>query len=374
MRSLNDMIALDDFSDAADRVLPRLVRDYINGGVEDEHALKRNLSAFAEALLIPRYLVHASKPCTQVQLWNQTYAWPFGIAPMGLQGFARPGMELMLARAAHDAKIPFVLSGAGTSTVEQVAEIAGPCTWFQLYVARDRNVSADLVRRASDAGIQVLVLTVDAPVHSKRERDWRNGFGPAPRLGLHIILDMLLHVRWLVRQLHHGLPTFANWAPYAPSQNRAVVNRFFTQQIPFTQTWDDVRWLRDLWPGKLVIKGILHPDDAIHAFECQADGIIVSNHGGRVLDAAPSALHQLSLIRQEVGPEPVLMLDGGIRRGSDVLKACQAGANFVWMGRPALHAAAAFGLPGAYRVIAILEEEIRLCMAQCGWQNMLGTP
>ncbi len=374
MPSLHHMHALYDFAHAADQVLPKLVRDYINGGVEDEQALARNLDAFAETLLLPRYLMDVVEPNIQVQLWGQSYARPFGIAPMGLQGFARPNMETMLAQAAHDAQIPFVLSGAGTCTVEQIAETAAPYSWFQLYIARDRNVSRDLMRRADKAGIKVLILTVDAPVHSKRERDWRNGFGPNPKLGMRIIIDMLLHTRWLIRQLIHGLPVFANWAPYAPTQKRRDINHFFTQQIPFSQTWEDVRWLRDQWPGQLVLKGILHPSDVIKSLECQVDGIIVSNHGGRVLDAAPSALHQLKLIRNELGPEPVLMLDSGLRRGSDVLKAYQAGANFVWIGRPALHATAAFGLPGAQKLIDILEEEIRLCMAQCGWQTISGTP
>lgn len=351
----------------AQRRLPRLVFDYIDGGAEDETGLARNREAFQDMQLLPRYLVDVSQRDQSTPLLGRRYAAPFGLGPTGLAGFARPGADLMLADAAVAANIPFVLSGAGTASIEAVAQRAPQHAWYQLYVSRNAPITADLVRRARDAGIKTLMLTVDVPVHGKRERDIHNGFVPPVKPTAAALLNMLAHPGWLMDVLRHGLPRFENWAPYAGAGASArAVGEFFASQIPFTQTWRDLDTLRQQWPGKLVIKGILHPADALRALESGADGIVVSNHGGRQLDSAPSSLAVFPAIRAAVGERLALMLDGGVRRGSDIVKAKALGADFVWVGRAPLYGVAAGGLAGAQRAIDILQEEIDLTMAQIG--------
>ncbi|MDE2000161.1 MAG: alpha-hydroxy-acid oxidizing protein, partial [Burkholderiales bacterium] len=244
---------------------------------------------------------------------------------------------------------------------------------FQLYVSRDARVTESLLRRATEVGVRNLVFTVDVPVHSNRERDVRNGFVPPVKPTLSAIANALCHPLWLARFVRHGLPRFENWAPYAPAGASAKqIADLFTSQIPFTQTWQDLARIRELWPGKLIVKGILHEADAKLAAEAGVDGIWVSNHGGRVLDSAPAALTQLPLIRQAVGADIKLMVDGGVRRGSDIVKAMSLGADFVFAGRPMMYGVAAAGQAGVERALAILAHELSLTVAQLGgWETTM---
>jgi L-lactate dehydrogenase (cytochrome)/(S)-mandelate dehydrogenase len=273
----------------------------------------------------------------------------------------------MLARAASHAGIPFVLSGAGTASIEAAAHVAPEHTWFQLYVSREQRITEDLVRRARDAGIHQLVVTVDVPVHSNRERDVRNGFVPPVKPTLSAVGNALLHPAWLMQMLRHGLPRFESWAPYAaPGASAKQIADLFTSQIPFTQTWRDLARLRAIWPGALIVKGVLHAADAQRAVAAGVDGIWISNHGGRVLDCAPSAMTMLPLIRQAVGPDVAVMVDGGVRRGSDVIKALALGADFVFAGRPMMYGVAAAGQAGADKALSILQREMQLTVCQLG--------
>ncbi len=353
--------------EAARGYLPRLVFDYIDGGVDDETCLRRNRDAFEHVTLLPDYLVDVSQLSLHRTLLGRRYNMPLGMAPTGLASFARHGADLMLARAANHAGVPFVLSGAGTASIEAAAQAAPEQTWFQLYVSREQRITEDLVRRAHDAGMQHLVVTVDVPVHSNRERDVRNGFVPPVKPGLSVIGNALLHPAWLMQMLRHGLPRFESWAPYAaPGASAKQIADLFTSQIPFTQTWRDLARLRAIWPGHLIVKGILHPADAQRAIEAGADGVWVSNHGGRVLDCAPSALTMLPLIRQAVGPDVAVMVDGGVRRGSDVIKALALGADFVFAGRPMMYGVAAAGQRGVEKALSILQREMQLTVYQLG--------
>lgn len=373
MTNLNRCHSIEDLRRAAQRYLPRLVWDYIEGGVEDETCLARNRQAWDAVTLVPRYLVDVSGVSLKRTLWGQEYALPVGIAPTGLAGFARHGADVMLAQAAQQAQVPFVLSGAGTASTEAVMRVAPQSTWFQLYVSRDARVTESLLRRAIEVGVQNLVFTVDVPVHSNRERDARNGFVPPVKPTLSAIANALCHPLWLARFVRHGLPRFENWAPYAPAGASAKqIADLFTSQIPFTQTWQDLGRIRELWPGKLIVKGILHEADAKLAAEAGVDGIWVSNHGGRVLDSAPAALTQLPLIRQAVGADIKLMVDGGVRRGSDIVKAMSLGADFVFAGRPMMYGVAAAGQAGVERALAILAHELSLTVAQLGgWETTM---
>lgn len=352
---------------AAKRYLPRLVFDYIDGGVDDEVALARNREVFATVGLLPRYLVDVSDVNPQMSLLGQTYDLPLGIAPTGLAGFARHGADLMLARAAAKFNVPFVLSGAGTASIEAAAQAAPEHTWFQLYVSREWRITSDLIQRAHHAGIRHLVVTVDVPIHSNRERDVRNGFVPPVKPALSAVLNMLAHPTWLCRFAQKGLPRFESWAPYAPEGASAkAVADLFTSQIPFTQTWGDLARIREAWPGRLIVKGVLHPEDAWQAAQKGADAIWLSNHGGRVLDAAPTALEVLPDVRERVGAGVPLIVDGGVRRASDVLKAMAMGANFVFAGRPTLYGVAVGAQEGAEHALAILRRELHQTMAQLG--------
>ena len=371
MTSSRHAINIEDLRQLARRRIARIVFDYIDGGVEDEAGLLRNREAFSRWRLVPHYLQDISRCQQTASLFGRDYASPFGIAPTGLAAFARPGADVLLAQAAAEANVPFIMSGAATASIEQVMAVAPRHTWFQLYVSRETTVTEDLIRRAAAAGVDTLVLTVDVPVHSKRERDWRNGFVPPVKPSLSCVLDMLRHPRWLAGLLRHGLPRFENWAPYAGDKASArEIAAYFTSQIPFTQTWFDLERIRRVWPGKLVLKGVLAPTDALRALDCGVDGVIISNHGARQLDCAPSPLEMLPAIRAAVAGQMAVMLDGGIRRGSDILKAWALGADFTFVGRPTLYGVAADGLPGAQRALQILQQEIDLTLAQLGCADL----
>jgi (S)-mandelate dehydrogenase len=371
MTSSRNAINIEDLRQLARRRIARIVFDYIDGGVEDEAGLLRNREAFSRWRLVPHYLQDISRRQQTASLFGRDYASPFGIAPAGLAAFAHPGADLLLAQAAAEANVPFIMSGAATASIEQVMAVAPRHAWFQLYVSRETAVTEDLIRRAAAAGVETLVLTVDVPVHSKRERDWRNGFVPPVKPSMSCVLDMLCHPRWLAGLLRHGLPRFENWAPYAGDKASARdIAAYFTSQIPFTQTWFDLERIRRVWAGKLVLKGVLAPTDALRALDCGVDGVIVSNHGGRQLDCAPAPLEMLPAIRAAVAGQMTVMLDGGIRRGSDILKAWALGADFTFVGRPALYGVAADGLPGAQRALQILQQEIDLTLAQLGCADL----
>ncbi|MDE2594117.1 MAG: alpha-hydroxy-acid oxidizing protein [Burkholderiales bacterium] len=375
MSSLDRCHNIEALRQQAARYLPRLVMDYIEGGVDDERCLLRNRSAFDDITLLPRYMVDVSSLSLSRSLWGRTYAMPLGIAPTGLAGFARHGADLMLAQAAVKGNVPFVLSGAGTASIEQMAKVAPEHAWYQLYVSREQRVTEDIVCRARDAGVQHLVVTVDVPVHSNRERDVRNGFVPPVKPTASTILNALCHPVWLARFVSQGLPRFENWAPYAPPGASAKqIADLFSSQIPFTQTWRDLARLRQIWPGRLIVKGILHEGDARQAVEAGADGVIVSNHGGRVLDGAPSPLTLLPAIRQAVGPDVRVMMDSGVRRGADVVKALALGADFVFAGRPFMYGVAAGGQAGAERALAIFQRELSLTVSQLGGWGTAAPP
>ncbi|TXL73589.1 alpha-hydroxy-acid oxidizing protein [Vineibacter terrae] len=358
---------VDDMRRAAKRRLPKIAFDFIEGGVEDEDGLITNEQAFRQQRLVPRYLVDISTRDQSATLFGRTYASPFGIAPTGLAGLFRPGADLMLAEAARDANIPFIMSGSSTASIEDLGKLAPEHGWYQLYAARDKKISEDMIRRADAAGLSTLVLTVDVPVHSNRERNQRNGFSRPLKLSLATRLEALRHPGWLAGYLKHGTPMFSNWAPYAPKGADAdAVAAFVATQTAAPLTWQDVERFRRLWPRTFVIKGVMHTDDAVRAASLGVDGIMVSNHGARQLDRAPSPLEVFPAIRDAVGDRMTLMLDSGVRRGADALIALCMGVKFVFVGRATLYGVAVGGRAGATAAINILRREIDLTMGQIG--------
>lgn len=362
---------IEDLHQAAKRHLPRVAFDYIEGGAEDERALVTNERGFHAYRLNPHYLVDVSKISQATPLFGRTYGLPFGIAPTGLIGLFRHGGERMLAQAAVEANIPFIMSGASTASIENIAKIAPDHLWYQLYTARDRSISEDMIRRARDAGLSTLVVTVDIPTSANRERDKRNGFG-LRMMPASSYVEALRHPAWLMEYLRYGVPEFENWKPYAGRATRgtALADFIRTQVPPGNLTWHDVESFRKLWPRTLVVKGLMRADDARAAVEAGADGIIVSNHGGRQLDMAPSSVEAFPAIRDAVGDRTTLMLDSGVRRGSDVLIARALGARFVFVGRATLYGVSAFGLPGARKAIDILQREMEAVLKQVGCPNV----
>jgi len=358
--------SIKDLKAAARRRLPRMIFDYIEGGAEDERCIERNIEAWADLTIVPRYLRDVSQIDQSVTLFGKTYASAFGIAPMGMTAISRPDADLLLAEAAREANIPFVLSGAGNSSIEKIARIA-PDAWYQLYAPRDAAIRRDLIQRCADAGLSTLIVTVDIPIYSKRERDIRNGWRRPYKPTLAAKIEALRHPAWLFDYLRTGIPYLENWQRYARAGAGPIeVSNTYGDQSFGVQSWDLIREIRDQWRGPLVIKGILHPDDAVLAAEAGANGVIVSNHGGRQFDRAPTPAAMFPAVHAAVGKRIPVMIDSGIMRGSDIVTAMCMGAAFTFVGRAALYAVAAYGKAGVDRAIAILRQEVHLALATMG--------
>jgi L-lactate dehydrogenase (cytochrome)/(S)-mandelate dehydrogenase len=371
--NVSHAVNLDDLRLMAKRRLPKIAFDFIEGGVDDELCLRRNREAFARHTLVPRYLTDVHKRDQTVTLMGHSYAHPLGISPMGLLGLFRPDADLMLAQAAAEANIPYLMSSASNASIEAAAKVAPRHTWFQIYGTSKIEITEDLVRRARDLALSTLVVTVDVPVNSNRERNRRNGFSRPLKMTPSIVFEALQHPAWVIGFLKSGgIPLMQNWAPYAPKGASAgeVADLYGTLTPAPMMTWSTLERIRALWNGNLVIKGILHPEDAARAVELGVQAIIVSNHGGRQLDTAPSPLEMLPAIRAAVGERIELILDSGVRRGSDAVIALCLGARLVLFGRPPIYGAAAGGLAGARCVIEIMRKEIDAVMAQIGCSSL----
>jgi (S)-mandelate dehydrogenase len=363
---LNKALSIDDLRKIARTRLPKVIYDYLEGGAEDEGCLSANQAAFVKHRLLPRYLVDISQRNQSVELFGQTFASPFGIAPTGMIAMVRPGADLMLAEAAAKANVPFVISGASTASIEEIARIA-PKSWYQHYPCRDAGMTSDLFRRVADAGLSTLVVTVDVPIHSKRERNIRSGWVRPYKPTLAVMLESARHPAWVVDYLRSGLPFMENYRKYAPAGTSArALTSFYAEQVPTTHSWATIDRIRREWSGNLVLKGIMHPDDASQALKMGVDGVIVSNHGGRQLDRAVAPLDVLPRIVDAVGDRMTVMLDSGIRRGSDIATALCLGARFTFVGRAPAYGVAADGVAGASKALSILRTELDLVCGQIG--------
>ncbi len=347
----------------AKRRLPRVIFEIIDHASEDDLVLARNMERLRAHTLMARVLMGVEGREQATTLFGREYRTFFGISPMGMIGIIRGDVEPILAEAAHDAGVPMILSGASSHTLEAVAARAPGTVWSQLYAALDPKITADLVRRATDAGAAALVWTVDLPVYPKNDRSIRNGIGIPAKLSLHAKLEALCHPGWIAEYLgayrSGGMARMDHWQCYVPpGSSSADVLKFYLSQKNSTQTWREMETLRRLWHGPLVVKGILNSADAERAVELGADGIIVSNHGGYGLDRAPASIDMLPEVAAAVGDRVAVMFDGGIRRGSDAVIARCLGARFAFVGRAALYGAAAGGRSGADRALAVLKDEI----------------
>jgi L-lactate dehydrogenase (cytochrome) len=367
-KRLRDVLSLDDFETAAKRHLPRPIFGYVAGAVETDWSLHDNRAAFAEFGFLPRMLVDVSKRSQQTTLFGKTYAAPFGISPLGISALYAYRGDIVLATAAEAANIPMIMSSSSLIRLEDVAT-ESKSAWFQAYLPGDVPDITALIDRVARAGFETLVVTVDSQVAGNRENNIRTGFSTPLRPSLRLAWDGLTHPRWLFGTmlrtlLRHGMPHFENnYARRGAPIISPNVLRDYSDRGHLT--WDHFRLIRRLWKGPLVIKGILDKADAVASRDAGADGIIVSNHGGRQLDGAVAALRVLPGIAAAC-PEIPVMIDGGVRRGTDVLKALALGAKCVFVGRPFGYAAAVAGAAGVSHAIGLLSAEVDRDMAMLG--------
>jgi (S)-mandelate dehydrogenase len=355
-------VNVEDYRILAQKRLPKIIFDYLEGGADDEVGMEHNRDVFERYRLMPRRLVDVSKRDSGIELFGRHQAAPLIIGPTGLNAALWPKGDILLARAAEKAGIPFVLSTASNASIEEVAAGSRGDLWFQLYIVQQK-LAAQMVRRADQAGYSTLVLTTDVGVNGNRERDLRNNFGLPMRYTPKLIYDGVTHPRWSLGFMLNGMPQFGNFVT-ADSSDVEMQATLMHRQMDASFSWDDFTWLRKLWPRTLLVKGIMRPDDAERCIAAGADGVILSNHGGRQLDAAVSPLDVLAESRARISA-PIL-IDSGYRRGTDIAKALALGANAVLLGRAPLYGLAAAGEAGVDQVLRLLKDEFDRTLAQIG--------
>lgn len=371
-RNLERAVTIADLRERAMRRVPGFVFEYVEGGADDEFALRNNRAAFDALQLVPSTLVNTASRQQRSALFGQEVASPLIVGPTGGNGVLQPQGDRSLARAAAAAGVPFCLSTMASIRLEDVPKQAGGRLWMQLYVTHDRQSAEDIIARADAAGYEALVFTTDANVFGLREWDRRNYVRPGLPTWRNR-LQVLRHPKWTWDVLlRHGVPQLANLAPFLPPGaasaigGSTVIPKLFSARI----TWEDVAWLRRLWPRKLIIKGVLSVADAQRAADHGCDGIVLTNHGGRQLDHCVSGLDMLPEIAQAVGDRLTLIVDGGIRRGTDVIKAMALGADAVILGRAPLYGLAAGGEAGVRRALEIMTSEIDRALGHLGYNSL----
>jgi L-lactate dehydrogenase (cytochrome) len=371
MGSLNLVPAsVEDYRRLANKRLPQFLFDYLDGGSYAETTLKNNVADYQKLNLVQTVMRDVSSIDTSSSKLGAVSAMPISLAPIGMAGmFGRRG-ELQAKQAADAAGIPFTLSTVGICSLEEVAAISNIPFWFQLYMLKDRGAVQEMLQRARDVGVSTLLFTVDLAVLGARYRDKRNGMsGGINTLGkLRSGLDLLSKWSWIQEVGLRGKPhTFGNLANYVPNASRPDdFQAWITQQVDPSVTWKDIEWLRSIWSGQLIIKGVLNPTDAALAIKSGADGIVVSNHGGRQLDCVSSTINALPAIKDAIGDTGTLIVDGGIRSGQDVFKALAKGADHTLIGRPWVYALAAQGQKGVYDTLTAFRSELEISMALTG--------
>mgnify|MGYP001205640574 CR=1 FL=1 len=347
--------------------MPRFAFEYLDGGCNEEVNLRRNRDDLQAVQLRPRYLADFAGCTLETELFGQLYSAPFGVAPVGLQGLMWPGSAETLARAASRHRLPFVLSTVSTASIETVAEICDGRMWFQLYHPTRDELRDKLLDRAAAAGVEVLVVLADTPTFSYRPREIRNGLSIPPRLSLANLWQMLVHPSWSWGQLRHGMPRFATMEPYLPAGLKlAHLGEFMAATFEGRLNRARLAALRERWKGRLIVKGVVCEADAELCLEVGADGFVVSNHGGRQLDAGQSSIVPLTELADRYGQRTCVMMDSGIRSGPDIARSLASGARFTFLGRTFMYGVAALGEPGGDHTIAMLERQLRQVLEQLG--------
>jgi L-lactate dehydrogenase (cytochrome) len=370
--AMQTMTCIEDLRKAAHRRVPRAFFDYADGGSYAEQTLSANRADLERIRLRQRILVDVSRRSTQTTILGEPVSLPLALAPIGALGMQRGDGEILACRAAQAAGIPFILSTMSICSIEQVAAAVDKPFWFQLYVMKDRGFARSLVERAAAAKCSALVLTVDLQILGQRHRDIKNGMTVPPQWTIGKIVDMATKPAWLTSVARARSRTFGNLAGYVTGKKEDVtsLSLWIAGQFDTTLNWNDVEWIKSLWPGKLILKGILDPEDARIAAKTGAQALVVSNHGGRQLDGAPSSISALPPIVDAVGSSMEVLFDGGIRSGQDIMRALAFGAHACLSGRAYVYGLGAGGEAGVARAIEIMRNELSVTMALTGFNSV----
>ena len=367
--------SVQDLRKKAERKIPRFAFEYLDGGCNEDVNLHKNTSDIREVELLPYYLRNHIKSDMKTELFGHTYDAPFGIAPVGLQGLMWPNAPEILAKAAFDHNIPFILSTVTTSSIERIAEITEGQAWFQLYHPTEDSMRDAIIKRADAAGCPVLVILCDVPSFGFRPRDIRNGLAMPPKMSVKNILQIMTKWEWALKTLVHGQPSFETLKPYMPKNlDLKQLGNFMNQTFSGRLNEEKIKPIRDMWKGKLVLKGVANEADAEVAVRLGLDGIIVSNHGGRQLDAGESTIKPLVRIAKEYGDQIKVMMDSGLRSGPDIARTIASGAEFTFMGRSFMYGVAALGSQGGNHTISLLKTELQQVMEQICCENVQDFP
>ncbi|MFT5114090.1 MAG: isopentenyl diphosphate isomerase/L-lactate dehydrogenase-like FMN-dependent dehydrogenase [Parasphingorhabdus sp.] len=356
---------ISDLKARAKQRIPNFAFDYVDAAIDQNMGKQRNRQAFHDIQMVPRYLTDVSDVQLKTEIFGRTYDLPLGIPPVGLGNMMWPGAELALAAAAQKSNIPYVLSTFSTTDLDRIAKVAPDVAWFQLYVPQDEAVMRDIIEKVKRAGFNALVITVDIPVGAKRNQEMRNGLKLPFRVTPKMVWQALLHPTWTLATMKFGTPDFVNVNPYRIDTNQPL-SEFFTQFCMKGVTTSRIEKIRQLWDGPLIIKGIQYPEDACTAANIGVDGIVVSNHGGRQLDGAPSSVDSLRSLPDNIHDQLTVMLDSGIRTGLDVIRSKALGAQMAFTGRSFYYGMGALGIPGAHQVIEIFRDEMIRTLRQLG--------
>ena len=357
--------SIDDLRNKAQKNIPRFAFEYLDGGCNEDVNLHRNTSELRDVQLKPKYIRNFNGASLKTKLFGIEYDAPFGIAPIGLQGLMWPNSPEILAKAAFKHNIPFILSTVTTTSIERVSELTEGKAWFQLYHPTENRLRDDIIKRAEAAECPVLVILCDVPTFGFRPRDIRNGLAMPPKMSVRNILQVMGKPSWALNTLRYGQPNFANLKPYMPEGlDLKQLGQFMDATFSGRLNEDKIKAIRDQWKGKLVLKGVASEIDAQEAIRLGIDGIIVSNHGGRQLDSGESSIKPLTRIAEKLGDQVEVMMDSGIRSGSDVARALASGAKFTFLGRSFMYGTAALGNKGGNHTITLLKTEIKQIMEQ----------
>ena len=357
--------AMDDLREMAKRRIPKFAFEYLDGGCNEDINLVKNTSEIREVELRPTYLSAYGAADMRTELFGHTYDAPFGIAPVGLQGLIWPKSPEILARAAFEHNIPFILSTVSTSSIERIGEITEGNSWFQLYHPTENRIRDLIINRVQTAGYPVLVILCDVPTFGYRPRDIRNGLAMPPKMSIRNILQIMGKPNWAMKTLVNGQPGFETLKPYTPKNlDLKRLGLFMDQTFSGRLNEEKIAPIRDLWKGKIVLKGVASEADAEKAVQLGLDGIIVSNHGGRQLDAGQSSIRILPKIAERFGDKIKVMMDSGLRSGPDIARTIASGAQFTFMGRSFMYGVAALGKDGGNHTISILKTQLKQVMEQ----------
>jgi len=367
--------SIDHLRERGRRRVPAFAFEYLDNGCHSNLNMRRNTEEIREVRLEPRYVLDYGGAKLETELFGETYAAPFGVAPIGLQGLVWPRSCELLAEAAHAFNVPFILSTVGTASIERVAEITEGRAWFQLYHPAEDELRDKILDRASAAEVPVLVLLADTPTFGYRPKEIRNGLAIPPRMSLRNIYQMVTHPTWSFSQLAAGKPEFQTVKPYIPpGLSMAHLGQFMNATFSGRLSADRIAAIRDRWKGKLVVKGVVNPEDAARVVELGVDGIIVSNHGGRQLEVGTSTIHALPRLAAEFGDRLKILFDSGVRSGPDVACALASGADFTFLGRSFMYAICALGKRGGPHVMTMLMRQLTQVMEQVGCERVEELP